>query len=198
MVACAAAFPVLVGALAIVASPIYHIVKVSILIAVPGITVWWTRRSLGTPTPSGLWRWWAPALVVTVWALLAVVAPWNEVPDYSGIPVEFVIGGAVLTALTAGVGEEVFYRYWLQTRAEALLGRWGGIALATLLFALMHVGSRQNLGLGVEVAAAIVVQGSFGLFLAYLWARYRNIWLAIVAHVLANGYGVILVLITTG
>ncbi|PNI07159.1 hypothetical protein CXX84_17505 [Arthrobacter sp. AFG7.2] len=89
----------------------------------------------------------------------------------------------------AGVGEEIFYRYWLQTRAEASLGRWGGIVLATLLFALMHVGSRTSLGLGVEVAAAIVVQGSFGLLLAYLWARYRNIWLAIITHVFANGYG---------
>lgn len=102
----------------------------------------------------------------------------------------------MLTALTAGIGEEVFYRYWLQTRAEALLGRWGGIAVATLLFALMHVGSRQSLSLGVEVTAAIVVQGSFGLFLAYLWARFRNIWLALVAHVLANGYGVFLALLT--
>jgi hypothetical protein len=100
MVACAVAFPVVVGALAIGGSPLYHVVKVAVLIAVPAVAVWRTRSSLETPRPSGPWRWWAPALVVTVWALLAVVAPWNEVPDYSALPVEIVIGGAVLTALT--------------------------------------------------------------------------------------------------
>lgn len=190
MVVCAAAFPVIVGALGVDGTPLYHLVKVAVLIAVPAGAVWWTRGALKIPKPSMPWQWWAPGVVVTGWALLAVVAPWNEAPDYSNYPLELVIGAAVLTALTAGVGEEIFYRYWLQTRAEAVLGRWGGIAVATLLFALMHVGARQDLGLGVELAAAIVVQGTFGLFLAYVWARYRNIWLAIGAHIVANGYGV--------
>ena len=55
-------------------------------------------------------------------------------------------------------------------------------------------GERQGSGPIVEVAAALVVQGSFGLMLALLWSRYRNIWLAIAAHVIANGYAVVVFL----
>ncbi len=199
MVACALAFPVLVQVLGVSGSVLYHLLKVLVLLAVPALAAWWTRGSIAHPwkrdgAASG-WRWWAPALVVTAWALLAVAAPWHDVPDYTGFPVELLVGAAVLTALTAGVGEKVFYRYLLQTRAEALLGRWGGIAVATVLFALMHVGSRQAMGLGGEVAAALVAQGSFGLFVAYLWARYRNLWLNVAAHVLSNGYAVVVVLV---
>lgn len=198
MVACALAFPVLVDLLGVSGSVLYHPLKVLVLVAIPAAAAWWTRGSISHPwrhtTGSDAWRWWAPALVVLAWAGLAVAAPWHEVPDYTGIPLELVVGAAVLTAITAGIGEEIFYRYLLQTRVEALLGRWGGIAAATLLFALMHVGSRQAMGLGVEVAAALVVQGSFGLFVAYLWARYRNLWLNVAAHVLSNGYLVLVAL----
>lgn len=198
MVACALAFPALVELLGVSNSVLYHPLKVMVLLVVPALAAWWTRGSITHPWKragsASSWRWWAPALVVVVWALPAVVAPWQEVPEYTGVPVEFLIGAAVLTAITAGIGEEVFYRYLLQTRAEALLGRWGGIAMATVLFALMHVGSRQAMGLGEEAAAALVVQGSFGLFVAYLWARFRNLWLNVAAHILINGYPIVVVL----
>lgn len=44
---------------------------------------------------------------------------------------------ALITALTAGVGEELFSRRWLQTRLEAALGGWPGILVASLVFAFM-------------------------------------------------------------
>lgn len=198
MVACALAFPALVELLEVSNSVLYHPLKVLVLLVIPALATWWTRGSITHPwknsASAGDWRWWAPALVVAVWASPAVLAPWHEGPSYAGFPIELLIGAAVLTAITAGVGEEVFYRYLLQTRAEALFGRWGGIAIATLLFALMHVGSRQAMGLGEEAAAALVAQGPFGLFAAYLWARFRNLWLNIAAHVLLNGYPIVVVL----
>lgn len=194
LLVCAAAFPVVVEVAGIGRSEWYHVVKVAVLIAVPGLVVALTRGSLRRVRAHGTWRWWAPAAVVVAWTLVSQAAPWVAVPDYSGWPVEVVVAAAVATALTASVGEEVFYRVWLQTRLEALLGRWGGIAVATLAFALMHVGARQGQGPVVEVAAAVVVQGSFGLLAGYLWSRYRNVWAPVAAHLVSNGYLVVVAL----
>lgn len=55
----------------------------------------------------------------------------------------------------------------------------------------MHLGGdRQGNGLLAEIAAATIVQGSFGIMLGYLWSKYRNLWLIIATHILANGYAV--------
>ncbi|MFS0705739.1 lysostaphin resistance A-like protein [Cellulomonas sp. 179-A 9B4 NHS] len=194
MLACAVALPVVVAAGDLARSEGYHLAKLVLLIALPGLVVLLTRGAMRTVPARGAWRWWAPGVVLVAWTLVSQAAPWVEVPDYSGYPVELVVTAAVATAVTASIGEEVFYRVWLQTRLEALLGRWGGIAVATLVFALMHVGARQGQGPVVEVAAALVVQGSFGLMLGYLWSRYRNAWLTIAIHLVANGYLVVVAL----
>lgn len=100
---------------------------------------------------------------------------------------------ASVTALTAGVGEEIFCRYWLQTRLEALGGRWFGILAASLLFAAMHFGSRgTSLDLDVRLVSVIAQQGLFGLLCGYLWSRYRRLWAPIVVHILANALAVML------
>lgn len=102
---------------------------------------------------------------------------------------------ATATALTASIGEEIFYRYWLQTRLEALLGRWPGILLASLLFGLMHVASHgAGLGWGLTVAVVIAGQGVFGIVAGYLWSRYRRLWLPILLHLSSNGLMVVLYL----
>ncbi|WP_136517754.1 CPBP family intramembrane glutamic endopeptidase [Cellulomonas telluris] len=195
MLACAVVLPVVVAAGGLARSEGYHLAKLVLLLALPGLVVVLTRGAMHTVPARGGWRWWAPAVVLVAWTLVSQAAPWVEVPDYSGLPVELVVTAAVATALTASVGEEVFYRIWLQTRLEALLGRWGGIAVATLVFALMHVGARQGQGPLVEVAAALVVQGSFGLTVAYLWSRYRNPWLTIAVHLVSNGFLVVVALV---
>lgn len=196
LLTCAAAFPVVVAASGVGRSAEYHLVKLVLVVALPGAVVLATRGSLARPWPRAAWRWWAPALVVLVWTALAQAAPWLRHPDYSAYPTELLVAAAVATALTAGVGEELLYRVWLQTRLEALLGRWGGIALGALAFALMHVGSRHGQGPLVEVAGALVVQGlTLGLVAGYLWSRYRNVALTIALHVLANGYTVAVTLL---
>lgn len=194
MLACALALPVVVAVGDLARSEGYHLAKLVLLLALPGLVVLLTRGALRTVPARGAWRWWAPAVVLVAWTLVSQAAPWVQVPDYSGYPVELVVTAAVATAVTASIGEEVFYRVWLQTRLEALLGRWGGIAVATLVFALMHVGTRQGQGPAVEVAAALVVQGSFGLTVGYLWSRYRNAWLTIAVHLVANGFLVVVAL----
>jgi membrane protease YdiL (CAAX protease family) len=97
---------------------------------------------------------------------------------------------AVLTALTAGVGEELFYRRWLQTRVEALLGPWAGIILTSVAFALMHLGSHGTGEPLIDIPRLLVTHGSFGLFMGVLWWRYRNLTLIIAAHILYNGWSV--------
>ncbi|QCB92308.1 CPBP family intramembrane glutamic endopeptidase [Cellulomonas shaoxiangyii] len=194
LLACAVAFPVVVGVADVGRSEWYHLVKVLLLVAVPGLVVAVTRGATSAAWAPGAWRWWAPAVVLVVWTALSQAAPWVPVPDYSAYPVELVVAAALATAVAAGIGEELFYRVWLQTRLEALLGRWGGIAVATAVFALMHVGTRQGQGPVVEVAAALVAQGSFGLTVGYLWSRYRNVPLTIAMHLVVNGYLVVVAL----
>lgn len=190
--ACAVAFPLIIGVADLNGSELYFLVKIVILLAVPAALLWRTRRAIQIPHPQTAWQWWPPIVVVAVWTWLSQAAPWLPAPTFSWPDPILVIVGATLTLLTAGVGEEIFYRRWLQTRLEALLGRWGGIAGATLAFSAMHLGGdRQGSGMFLEIAAAIVVQGSFGFMLGYLWSRYRNLWLAIAAHAIANGYGVV-------
>lgn len=46
----------------------------------------------------------------------------------------------ILMILTAGFTEEVFFRGFLQTRLEALLGsKWGGLIVTSLFFGLYHL-----------------------------------------------------------
>jgi membrane protease YdiL (CAAX protease family) len=191
LLVCAVAFPLVVGIAEIEGSVWYYLAKVVLLVAIPAALMWRSRRNIDLARPRVAWQWWAPVVVVAVWTILSQASPWIVVPTFPGVDMEYLIVAATLTALTAGVGEELFYRYWLQIRAEALLGRWGGIVLASFAFAIMHLGGdRQGNGILVEIAAVIIVQGSFGLMLGYLWSKYRNLALVIAAHILANGYAV--------
>lgn len=197
LLVCAVLFPLVIGLTEIYDSARYFLAKVVILVGIPAALVWRSRRNIKIAHPRLAWQWWAPIVVIAVWTILSQASPWITVPTFPGVDVTYLIAAAMLTALTAGVGEELFYRYWLQTRAEALLGRWGGIVLASFAFAIMHLGgNRQGNGLLVEIAAVIIVQGSFGIMLGYLWSKYRNLSLVIAAHIMANGYAVVAYLIT--
>ena len=197
LLACAVLFPLIIGITEIDDSAWYFLAKVVILVGIPAALVWRSRRNIKIARPRLAWQWWAPIVVIAVWTILSQASPWITVPTFPRVDLAYLIAAAMLTALTAGVGEELFYRYWLQTRAEALLGRWGGIVLASFAFAIMHLGGdRQGNGLLVEIAAVIIVQGSFGIMLGYLWSKYRNLPLVIAAHIMANGYAVFAYLIT--
>jgi uncharacterized protein len=103
------------------------------------------------------------------------------------------IVGVSLTFFTANVVEELFYRVALQTRLEATLGRWPGILLTGLLFAFMHLPTHGQLGSALAGLGAITIhQGVFGLFVGYLWSRYRNVWVLIAAHSIVNTFPLLL------
>ena len=103
----------------------------------------------------------------------------------------FLIIAATATALTASVGEELFFRRWLQTRLEAGLGVWAGIGVTSVLFGLMHLGSHGTGQIWLDVAQVIAVQGTFGWFVGVMWWRYRNLTMVILVHLLSNGWGVL-------
>lgn len=189
LITLALAFPFLVGLLGLAASEWYVLAKLVLLILIPGIVVAIFRGVRLDREPAG-WRWWAPAIVLVAWVLLAQVAPWNPGHDLTGVdPATLVISG-IATAITAGLGEELFYRRWLQTRLEAWLGAAPGIALTALLFALMHLGSHGTGAPLLDVARVVVAQGSFGLFVGVLWWRYRNLAAIVAAHLIMNGWAV--------
>ncbi|UUV31298.1 CPBP family intramembrane metalloprotease [Amycolatopsis roodepoortensis] len=140
---------------------------------------WWPRQT---------WRWLAPIPAVLVFGWLYVLGPLapplptsEDYPD----PVYLAVG-ATLTFFTANVLEEVFFRGMLQTRLEALFGRWPGILLAALLFAWLHLPTHGQGSLPLTLGAIVAFQGFFGLFTGYLWSRYRNLWAPIAAHTAMN------------
>jgi membrane protease YdiL (CAAX protease family) len=122
-----------------------------------------------------------------VWFYLSELSPLSP-PTPSDLPDAVTLAvGSAFTLLTASVLEEVFYRGWLQTRTETLLGRWPAIALSSLLFAVMHLPRFVEDGdLLLGLASVIAFQGTFGLLQGYLWSRYRNLWMPIAVHIAVN------------
>ncbi len=113
------------------------------------------------------------------------------------VPQPILLGYVLLTwviaLLNAGFPEEFFYRILLQTRLERLLGRWNALAVASLLFGLMHLPSRfvfywlgatrqPVIDFVLALAGVVSFQGMFGFLLGYLWMRYRNAWMNVLLH----------------
>jgi len=102
------------------------------------------------------------------------------------------IGGKLLqTLLQAAFVEEVFYRGILLTRLIRLLGTSWGVVLSALLFGMAHAALNlsQGTNLAIGLAQMIVAQATFGLVLAILFVRTRNIWAGVVFHALVDGTG---------
>lgn len=189
LVALAVAFPLAAGAVPL-SGETYVVGKFLLFMVVPAALLLMVRRAIRIDWRPDATRWWAPAIVIVIWTLLSQVAPWNPAITDPGLGAEVLLTAAVATAITAGVGEELFYRRWLQTRLEAALGAWPGIVLASLAFALMHLGSHGTGAPLLDVARVIMAQGSFGCFVGVLWWRYRNLTAVIVVHIIVNGWSV--------
>ena len=82
----------------------------------------------------------------------------------------------LLMALIIGPGEELFWRAFLQRRAQARFGRFPGFLAATALYALVHLGS----GNPMLVLAASVC----GLFWGGLYLWSGSVLLVAVSHTL--------------
>ncbi|MEO2206698.1 type II CAAX endopeptidase family protein [Paenibacillus pabuli] len=129
----------------------------------------------------------APIIIIVVWGYLKFYSPIAqpegaiEATDLTELLLLVLIGFIINSVL-----EEVFYRVWLQTRLEALLGRWPAILLVSMLWSIWHVAIQGSGQWDVDVATVIANHGVTGLFLGYLWARYRRVWVIILIHGLMN------------
>lgn len=198
LVGAALAFPALVVAAAATGIPrdaVYSPIKMLMFLVVPLLAFRIFRG--GVPQePKARWtarldrtRLLAPIVPVVAWIALARLGPLGPpaiplatLPD----PVTIAVA-SLITLLTAGVLEEVFYRGYLQTRLESLVGRWPAIATSSALFAAMHIASHVQVNtVAVDLATIVAVQGTFGVMQGYLWSRYRNIWAPIAIHIAVN------------
>lgn len=196
----AAAFPLLVPLLPLPED--YILLKLAMLLVLAPLLMLAMARLGGGASL----RWDRPG-IGAVWMLVPVavaliadgVRAQASFPALAAYPTGALVVGAVATALTAGIGEEVFYRRLLQTRLEALLGRWSGILLAAVVFALMHLPSHGlAAGLGLGTAQVLAVQGLFGIACGWAWSRYRRLWVSILVHLSVNGTAVVLFLVLGG
>jgi len=118
-------------------------------------------------------------------------------------PARHIVLGSVLcfawVTLEAGVVEEFFFRWYLQTRLAAWSGsQVSGIFLGALVFGLAHApgiwlrggGAVEGLGsdpsLATTIAYVVTTQGVAGLLFGVLWARTRSFTLVVLLHGLAD------------
>lgn len=166
--------------------PAHTLLKLPLLLGVPAVMFWLLRREPTTWTtgPVTSWRRYGPVIPVAVWLALSYSGPLSTPPSGYGFEVDAVTLALTIAVvfLVNSVLEEVFYRRWLQTRWEFLLGRWPAIVLASLLWAAWHIGIQGTCSLHTDLASTFVNQGVIGLFLGYLWSKYRMMWPILVVH----------------
>lgn len=85
------------------------------------------------------------------------------------------ITGSLMTLFEAAT-EELFFRGWLQTRLDRLIGPTGAVAVAALAFSALHIFG------GVRSTIALANIFIAGLLFGLLFLRSRNIFASIMAH----------------
>jgi uncharacterized protein len=173
----------------------FLVLKAVFLLAVP-LAVFWAARGRPAAAPTaagGAWRHAGAAVAVAGWFALAYLspigAPRSDLADTTDTItlIMVLVAGFAVNALL----EEVFYRRWLQTRLESVLGRWPAVLLSSLLFGVWHVGIMGG-PLAESLAGSIVYQGALGVLLGYLWSRYRLMWPILTAHGALNAAPILL------
>lgn len=181
---CVAMAVIFALALPVLGTPVpdgwYLGLKVGLLAVVPSILIRAGRLWSMTDhrhTTMGLWYWIGPATAVGAWFALAYFGPFAR--SFVG---EVTLIAVIGLFLLNSVLEEGFYRIWLQTRLEHLLGRWAGVASAALLWAAWHIVLQGTGRPAIDAATVVAFQGVLGLFLGFLWSRYRNPWALFLVH----------------
>ncbi|NYI95141.1 membrane protease YdiL (CAAX protease family) [Streptomonospora nanhaiensis] len=178
--------------------PAHTVLKLVLLLAVPLVLFRLTRPAPRVPRPAreraGAWRRYGPLVPVAAWFALTYTGP-SAVPpsDYAAqVDVGTLLVTVVVVFAVNSLLEEVFYRRWLQSRWERLLGPWPAIVLSSLLWASWHVAIQGTGHLPTDLASAFANQGVQGLFLGYLWSRYRMMWPLLAVHGAVNAVPVLL------
>lgn len=192
LVAIAASFPLLVPMLPLPED--YVLLKFAMFLVLPCLVLGLLARRGGASIALSrpVVAWWIPLLPALMLGITASVGPSSP-----GLPSQWpglaqLVTSASATAITAGLGEEVLYRRLLQPRLEVMLGGTTALLLTSLLFGLMHVFSHGSGPLWADALQVIAVQGTTGIALGLIWGRWHRLWPCVLAHVLLNGFAVLL------
>ncbi|WP_017603970.1 CPBP family intramembrane glutamic endopeptidase [Nocardiopsis alkaliphila] len=127
------------------------------------------------------WRWLGLIPVAVVVGMMGYL-----LLPHIGLPApSMTLYGMLVAFAVIAVCEEIFFRAMVQTRLEILMGRWGGIGAASLLFAMTYaliqpfdaVAQLPGDDLVHNTGLAMLTYFPAGLFYGYLWACFRNTWL---------------------
>jgi CAAX protease family protein len=190
------------------ADPRWHdavntVLKLAAFVAVPALALHWRGfrwAQSGRPTASSRRLWMAflvmAAAGLAVQALLGSQFKRLFASDYANV--ELWLGGAFCFAwmsLEAGVVEEFFFRWYLQSRLAAWTrSETSAVFLGALVFGLAHApgivlrgaGAVEGLGdapsLATTLAYVVATQGVAGLAFGVLWARTRSFVLVVALH----------------
>jgi len=151
------------------------------------VLAWGLGCLLDLPPLHG-WRWHAPdvmlglaaSLPMLVLFLLCVrwpVGPLRRIKAFSEEIIRplFAPCGLVELALVsglAGLGEEMFFRGFLQALLARWLGPWAALATASALFGLLHL---------ITPTYALLAT-AMGAYLGWLWLANGNLLVVVVAH----------------
>lgn len=163
--------------------------KLSLLLIIPWIVIFFTRSQTirSTPTRLSLWMWVSLLFIAVVWIYLSYFSlfstphPPSKIEDPTTLIIVLVFGFLINSLL-----EELFYRIWLQTRLERLLGSWPAIFVTSILWSIWHIAIQGTGQWSTDIATVISNQGITGIFLGYIWSRYRNVWVLILIHGIIN------------
>ncbi|WP_254489020.1 CPBP family intramembrane glutamic endopeptidase [Bacillus thuringiensis] len=140
------------------------------------------------PTGDIRWHQFTPLIVIIIWGYFNFFSIFSTPFVSMKMEPTILISILLVGFLINSVLEEIFYRVWLQTRLELLLGTWPAILLTSLLWASWHIALHGSGHWDIDTATVIVNLGIVGLFLGYLWARYRKVWVIIIVHGLINAH----------
>lgn len=85
--------------------------------------------------------------------------------------------------------EELLFRGFLQTWIRRFLGRWGGIALTSVIFSAVHFSKSQGASNVMLLTSLFVLS----LFLGLLYERQKTLWAPIGLHVAFNALSVLFI-----
>ena len=129
---------------------------------------------------------WGVIATIIMFAILfilgiGVVITSNEIEEVSNIPeLEMIFSPPIMFILIIiqPVGEEIFFRGFLLDKVNSLYGKNYAMISTAILFGIAHL-------LPGKFFPAIMT-GIFGFILAYLVLKTKNLYAAIIAHILFN------------
>lgn len=105
------------------------------------------------------WHQFTPLIVIIIWGYFNFFSIFST--PFVSMKMEPTILMTILLVgfLINSVLEEIFYRVWLQTRLELLLGTWPAILLTSLLWASWHIALHGSGHWDIDTATVIVNLG---------------------------------------